>query len=256
LFTFGKPITMLGDHMQLPPVCEIDREKILEPAIRDQNMMKYVFLWDQSALYAESMFFESIKEVSDDYLNNSDPRFRETKREDLTESHRFGDNLAKILDEHIYKNGIKGIPGNHIRIECIDAVCYEKRGRENTAEVEKIETYLKERPDLKDFVILTPYKNQVSLLSKRFPKLKENVLTIHRSQGREWDTVILSVADNRVQNKDVPLRFTSTKDGSNGKKVMNTAVSRAKKNLVVVCDCEFWSEQEGEMISKIVKEHR
>jgi hypothetical protein len=256
LFTFGKPITMLGDHMQLPPVCEIDRDAILLPAIKDQNAMRYAFLWALSALHAESMFFGSIKEVSDDYVNDSDPRYKEMKRADLTESHRFGDNLAKILDEHIYKNGIRGISADHIRIECVDAVCYEKKGRENTAEVDRIETYLKDNPDLNDFVILTPYNKQVSLLTRRFPKIKENVLTIHRSQGREWDTVILSVADNRVQNRDVHLRFTSTKDGSPGKKVMNTAISRAKKNLIVVCDCEFWSEQKGEMIGKIVREQR
>jgi hypothetical protein len=255
LFTFGKPVTMLGDHMQLPPVCEIEREK-LENGIKDQNEMRYTFLWDMSALHAEGMFLRSIKDVSDDYVNDSDPVYRETKRADLTESHRFGDNLARILDEHIYRNGIKGISPDHIKIECVDAVCYDKRGRENAAEADKIETYLNNNPDLKDFVILTPYRNQVALLNKRFPKIKENILTIHKSQGREWDTVILSVADNRVQNKDVPLRFTSTKDGSSGKKVMNTAVSRAKKNLVVVCDREFWSEQKGEMIGRIVKEHR
>jgi len=254
-FMFGKPITMLGDHMQLPPVCEIDREDILEPAIKTQNLMKNTFLWDQSALYAESMFFKSIKGVAMDYLHNVSPKYSETKQVNLTESHRFGDNLAKILDEFIYNNGIRGISENHIRIECVDAVCHSKQGRENVGEVDKIEAYLKNNPDLEDFVILTPYKNQVSLLNKRFPKLKDNILTIHKSQGREWSTVILSVSDNRVQNKDVPLRFTSTKKGSSGRKVMNTAVSRAKKNLVIVCDCEFWSEQAGEMISKIVGEH-
>ena len=41
-----------------------------------------------------------------------------------------------------------------------------------------------------EFVILTPYKKQVRLLNNSLPKERNDlkILTVHGSQGREWDT--------------------------------------------------------------------
>ena len=76
---------------------------------------------------------------------------------------------------------------------------------------------------------------------------KEEVLTIHGSQGREWDIVILSVVD--TTNK----WFTNSKcTKSNGLKVINTAVSRAKKKLVIVCDANYWKTQQEQLIGKLI----
>ena len=36
--------------------------------------------------------------------------------------------------------------------------------------------------------------------------------------------------------------------------VINTALSRAKRRLVLVCDREFWYGREGELISGILRE--
>ena len=79
-------------------------------------------------------------------------------------------------------------------------------------------------------------------------------MTIHGSQGREWNTVIISVADNRSSQRKVPLRFTSSVPPYSGIKVMNTALSRAKTNLIIFCDYEFWAERasKGDLIGKIV----
>ena len=40
---------------------------------------------------------------------------------------------------------------------------------------------------------------------------------------------------------------------SNGKKVINTAVSRARKNLFIVCDYNYWIRQESQLIGKLLK---
>ena len=252
-FSFGAPVTMLGDHMQLPPVCEASNE-MLTASIKSNSYCRYVFMWAQMVLFAEAYLSRDIAEAAAAFLHGEEPQLEITRKVDLTLSHRFGDNLARVLDECVYRNGIRGAGSAALQIECLD--CHNTKreaNRDNLAEAEAIGIYLKAHPLEPDtFVIVTPYTDQVKLLNRLYTELKENILTVHRSQGREWDTVILSVADDRLQDRPVPLRFTSTVDPESiGRKVINTAVSRAKKRLVLVCDKEFWVEKEGELIGKL-----
>ena len=76
----------------------------------------------------------------------------------------------------------------------------------------------------------------------------ETVLTVHGAQGREWDTVLFSVVDT-----DGKWFTTALIPKSNGTQIINTAVSRAKKKLILVCDCEYWSRQSNELISKLLQ---
>jgi len=256
LFATGTPISMLGDHMQLPPVCEIDSEKIIKPGIENNNSMRYSFMWDQSALFAEEYLYKDIDAISGEYILEEPSEFVVTESCNLTISHRFGDNLAKTLDTCIYKNGITGVAKEPLETICIDAPCKSRSDRENMAEAKALRKFIEENEmDPKDFIVLTPYSKQVTLLKRTMPTLKENILTVHKSQGREWNTVILCVADSDSNTgSEVPLRFTSTRPSSKGVQVMNTAVSRAKKRLIIVCDRKFWAKQEGEMIGMMVKD--
>jgi ATP-dependent exoDNAse (exonuclease V) alpha subunit len=78
---------------------------------------------------------------------------------------------------------------------------------------------------------------------------EECVMTVHASQGREWDTVLLSVVD--TTNK----WFTdSVNKMSRGKQVINTAVSRARKNLIVVCDARYWEKMAYQLIGQLLRE--
>lgn len=253
LFTNNVPVTFLGDHQQLPPVCEMD-EEMLKRGLEKGNSMRSAFIWNMSALYCESLIQMPRSRVEDLYLRSREPVFTETAREDLTESRRFGRNLAAVLDTHVYRNGMSGHGDGNLEILRIDAVCTERKERENESEAKAISEYLRrERPDAGDVAILTPYAGQVKLLKRRTGKYRECVGTVHGSQGREWDTVILSVADNGVLSREVPFRFTSSKTDI-GRKVINTAVSRAKKRLVIVCDYVFWKDMEGELIAGLLKE--
>ena len=256
VFMIGAPVAMLGDHMQLPPVCEVDFEKIRTWA-ETGGYMEYSFLWDTSARYTESALFGSIRDLRDDYLQGREPRFRETRQVDLVRSHRFADNLASILDECVYRNGITGSTGAPLEIVCYDVAGPTGRSRENLAEAEFVRDLLDSIGD--DFAVLTPYRDQVKLLLKvcqeRYgDRFERNILTVHSSQGREWDTVILSVSDNSSSDREVPYRFTSTVDGNQGLKVINTAVSRAKRRLIIVCDYGFWKGRAelGDLIGRLV----
>ena len=86
------------------------------------------------------------------------------------------------------------------------------------------------------------------------------MLTIHKSQGREWDTVIISVCDCRANPEEKKPRFTSTlfeEDGATpGIKVINTAISRAKRKLVLVCDVGYWKSLDGELIRDLITGRR
>ncbi len=253
LFTNGVPIAFLGDHMQLPPVCEMDRE-LLERWSRGNTRMRDAFLWDMNALHCETLITGTRDELAGSYRSGAEPRLDLTVRSDLTESHRFGPNLARILDSFVYHNGMTGHGERNLRILCIDARCTKRKERENEAERDAVVAFLKaESPEPVSLAILTPYAGQVKLLRRSVGKYRDCVMTVHASQGREWDTVVLSVADNGVLSREVPFRFTSS-SGEMGLKIVNTAVSRAKRRLILVCDRSFWISKGDELIGRIAEE--
>lgn len=79
------------------------------------------------------------------------------------------------------------------------------------------------------------------LESRSFSRVQ--LLTAPYSQGREWDTVILSVVDTQK------MFFTDSKNKfSKGVKIINTAISRAKKELVIICDKNFWQTNNNDQL--------
>ena len=255
LFTNGVPVTLLGDHMQLPPVSQMDGEVLRSAAARG-GRLSLGFLWDMSSLHCESLLTDGPGLLAGIYLSSGEPVMRQTCRSDLTESHRFGSNLARVLDRLVYRNGLRGSPdGGDLEMVCIDAVCDTRDGRENVAEALAVADFLRREAISPDGVaVLTPYSAQLSLIKRTVDReYRDSVMTVHGSQGREWDTVVLSVADNGIESRSVPLRFTSSST-SMGVRVVNTAVSRAKRRLVIVCDRGFWTSREDELIGGILRE--
>lgn len=249
LLANGVPVTFLGDHKQLPPVCTVDEED-LRRYINRGGFMRYGFLWSQSALFTESMLIGTEGSVSKAFTELSDPVFRETRRADLTDSHRFGYNLGEVLDRYVYRNGVVGLGSEPLEIICIDASCGPRDRRMNIPEAEAIRAYLGQAHE-EEYCILSPYRTQIDVLKDVMPREEQRILTVHKSQGREWDTVILSVQDGDGCKREVPLRFTSSL-GDVGLKVINTAVSRAKKRLVIVCDRAFWLNRSDELICGLI----
>ena len=239
LFSCKCPITFLGDHMQLPPVCEISDEALMS----EKNTP--AFIWSQSAIYAENVFYEDILQMYEEYVRNSPPHFDYMTKSDLNFTHRFGSGLTEVLERHVYQNNFMSAVFTETEIICINVTGnHFQNKRENIGEVRAIENYIKAEK-LDDYVILTPYRNQEKRL---FDRLKRNVMTVHKSQGQEWETVILSITD--TNNK----YFTdSLNKESKGLQLINTAVSRAKNRLVIVCDAVFWQKQEGQLIKDLIE---
>lgn len=265
LFAYGVPITMLGDHMQLPPVCEVDEDILMKAATLGEtgdtndklHNMRYAFMWGQSAIHVEGYLANDLNHVMATYFCDAEPFYDVMKRKDLTISYRFGNNLAEILDKMVYNIGIAGVSRDPLEIVCIDVRCNDRVDRANKSEATAIKKYIeKEGLEEGEYIVLTPYKKQMRAIGELCIDIKDDITVVHRSQGREWDTVILSIADNGEaisrSSTGNPLIFTTSK-GQHGLKVINTAVSRAKKKLVLVCDKNFWTKQDDELIGMIAE---
>ncbi len=254
VFRSENPITLLGDHKQLPPVCELSKRDI-----KKFEEYRDVFLWDQSAIYLEEIWSIDNKNIIlQNYLNSQPPSFRNLKKASLTQTYRFGPNLAKTLGEYVYhEDGFSSNEGNNTEV----VICkvsnpenLQKRKRLNEAEALCIRTYVnKYHSQDSNLAVLSPYRDQIKRLKELLPKLKEEdrILTVHKSQGREWDTVIYSVCD--YGNGRTPWFTDTTSEISNGLNNVNTAVSRAKKRLVIFLSYEDWINQKDQLIYGLIK---
>lgn len=247
LFNNQVPITLLGDHMQLPPVCEIDNNDI-----QHQDIYKNMFLWAQSAIHLDHLFTCNRNTCLEQYINNNPFNPVSIKKTSLNATYRFGNNLAMILGLHVYDNQFcSQNPKGETRIFYVNAkkeeALYSRESKNEGFAIRDLIKRLKKNRE-EDFIVLTPYKKQIRILNRLLPEERNNlkILTVHGSQGREWDTVILSVVDTSDM-------FFVKSTLEIGKKLLNTAVSRAKSQLIIVCDKSFWINQNGQLLTDLIK---
>ncbi len=231
LFSNGCNITFLGDHKQLPPVCEFDNYNNIPGFCR--------LLWSKPSIFSETILHHDEEYCLNIAEDTDCPEFAYTKKSILTESHRFGANLSRLLNRLIYHIGYKSADEHDVELYFVDAPSPNVRnGRRNENECRIIYNILNGFLD-DDYCILTPYLKQVALLKTRIKNAsrEERITNIHKSQGREWDTVILSVVDG----SNIRPWFTDSNSPiSQGLYVLNTAISRARKKLIIVCDAKYW----------------
>lgn len=239
LLSLKRPIALLGDDKQLPPICQNEDDFVI---------MSY---WAKGAHFLEDVFrhgsdFEEIHHLSEASLQ---PKI-------LTISYRFGERLARILDAHVYDIGLQGWGEMDTKFDVCDCEPLPVPNAENWqnySEANEIVRYIrkftktypneKERPFA---VVLTPYKNQAKLIRH---KLRDEhllddveVLNTHKAQGREWDWVFFSVSDTpRLPGVHGP--FLTNSNIPVGKLVLNTTISRARKRLFLFLDKTYWSQR-------------
>ena len=76
--------------------------------------------------------------------------------------------------------------------------------------------------------------------------MDDDVVTVHGSQGREWDVVIFSVTDSFEE------AFLTNSRRPESLKLLNTAVSRARKTLILVGDVADWKRRPGQLLSELL----
>lgn len=247
LLSLGTPVAMLGDHKQLPPICECDDG---DAVVRAYWAKPAIFLEDACQLGDQYDRLHALKT----------PRFRLTRTVTLRRSYRFGPSLADLLDRHVYESiGLTGTAGHDTIVECVNCEPSKEPGREprqNMAEAEAMIECLKEwwaaaqsLPDPGTVALLTSYKNQLKLIRQLLKSRLAHtgiedyveVWNTHKAQGREWDWVLFSVSDTGRLEGNSPWFTDSAR--AQGREVLNTTISRARKRLTVFMDCAYWQSR-------------
>jgi len=262
LLGFGKPVTLLGDHMQLPPVFEGEQDLLQDPKKQLARLWKISSLYMEDAVLCGDLAVFSARDPA------GPPRFDRMVREDLVETYRFGPELAKILARRVYDPRFCSRSGNETKILFVDAPKKpEDKGKDEEGKHRRIShSEAKAARALAEanmsrlgvtMGIITPYRKQRRLLSETMERLyrkykleeedmEDDIVTVHQSQGREWDIVLFSVTDCFDE-----AHFTDTVRVPEALKLVNTAISRAKKMLILIGDAESWRKKNGQIISEL-----
>jgi len=94
------------------------------------------------------------------------------------------------------------------------------RGHYNQREIDTVKLELLPQLNPSDIGIIAPYNKQVDQFHAQIPEIE--AATVHKYQGREKDTIIMSVTDDTI---------TEFSDNAN---LLNVAVSRAKNKFCLV----------------------
>ena len=249
LCAFNKPLTLLGDHKQLQPISTLSTQD------SKVTQWKPSLFWKYSALFIEA-FFKSNLDFND---SNHSVTPKISHCFTLTQTYRYGDNLAKLLNHYIYKNNLQG-RNTHTHLYYLDIsqlpknLTYNAESqmelKERTSYNEaKLCTLLAEDFLAKhlDFAILTPFVNQRQLILRLMPALfaKDCVFTIHSSQGQEFDYVIFSPV--------ILHYYLNNSNNQNALFALNVALSRARLGIILVCDRAYWLNQRGQFLSDLMR---
>ena len=205
--TCAKNAVIVGDTMQLPNVVtEEDRIKLNGifnefKVAQGFNCADYSFLQSVCAIIPniEQTLLREHYRCHPTIINYCNQRF-------------YGGNLLIMTEDHHESNvmtAIKTVPGHH------------EYNHYNQREIDVVkEEILPQLENLDDVGIIAPYNNQVNQFNQQVHSVE--AATIHKYQGREKDTIIMSVTDDQI---------TDFSDDSN---LINVAISRAKKRFCLV----------------------
>lgn len=246
-FSCKCPVTFLGDHYQLAPICEMSRVDLddMEVSLFALPCAYFSELVSCDMIQLHNLYCETFVAVKG---SARPPAFSLMPMFPLMRSYRFSQNLASILSTHIYPFSFAGNPGEVFQVIVLDAPNQypSGNGRESIPEVERIKHFIaKSRIPPEHYAVFSPYVNQCKLLQAALRPYGSNVMTVHRAQGMEFDFVIFSVTDKHN-------RFMVDTKLSVGRRTMNTAISRAKKGIILVCDQLYWENQRGQLISDLI----
>ena len=213
----AKSLLLVGDTNQLKPVV------LLEDIIND-------YLKEE---YSISNDYDYSKYSILDIMKNHDTISKDIM---LTYHYRCGKKIIDFSNKRFYNGKLNldylSEEGN---LSLLNVKNINSRLRnENYEEAKAIIDYIK-RNELKDIAIITPFKNQQNLIVKMIDEngIKDVTCgTIHQVQGSEKDTIIISTS---ISPKTSKKTFDWIKNNS---ELTNVAVTRAKKNLIVVSDVE------------------
>lgn len=213
----AKGLLLVGDTNQLKPVIVL--EDIINEKLKEEFQISEDYDYCTNSILS---IMKSHDKISKDIM--------------LTYHYRCGKKIINFSNQRFYEGKLNL---DYLREEGSLSLLDVKNMNSNSKneyfeEAQAIINYIK-RNKLDDAAIITPFKNQQKLISKL---LEDNNITniscgtIHQVQGAEKNTIIISTALSlKTSNKT----FEWIK---NNAEITNVAVTRAKKNLIVVSDVE------------------
>lgn len=198
---------IVGDDMQLPNV--VGREEILAlEAIADTYQIK-----------------ECYDPRYNSFLSSSAQVFRGAPVTLLREHYRCHPRIIEFCNQRFYGGRLIPMTTDSGEEDVLRVIQTTKgnhaRGHLNQREVEVITREIIPHLSTSGSVgVITPYRAQAQAINTALGR--EVASTVHKYQGRECDTIIMSLTDN------APTTFS---DDAN---LLNVAISRAKKSLYVV----------------------
>lgn len=200
-------VVIVGDDMQLPNVVSAEEEKAL-------NAIKETYNVDERYNAVTHSFLRSCAEVLKDAPSTLlREHYRCHPKIIQFCNHRFygGELIAMTKDsgEKDVLQVIRTVKGNHAREHF--------NQREIDAIVQEVMPLCEDKGSVG---IITPYRTQAEAINRVLGK--DIASTVHKYQGRECDTIIMSMVDN------LPTSF------SDDKNLLNVAISRAKSQLYIV----------------------
>ena len=205
--TCARNAVIVGDTMQLPNVVtEDDRFKF--------NGIFTEYKVAQGYACADNSFLQSVITVVPDVpqtLLREHYRCHPTIINFCNQRYYGGNLLIMTADrgEPDVMMAVKTVPGHHCR------------GHYNQREIDVVkQEVLPHLNASEDVGIIAPYNSQVNEFNRQLPSVE--AATVHKYQGREKDTIIMSVVDDTI---------TEFSDDPN---LINVAISRAKKRFCLV----------------------
>lgn len=164
-------------------------------------------------------------EVTHSFLQSCVEVFKDIPVTLLREHYRCHPKIIEFCNQHFYNGELVAMTDDNAEDNVLQVVQTVEgnhaRGHFNQREIDVIvQEVLPQCADSGSIGIITPYRQQADEINKALGK--DIASTVHKYQGRECDTIIMSMVDNK------PTEFS---DDSN---LLNVAISRAKTHLYVV----------------------
>lgn len=200
----AKYAVIIGDEKQLPNVIPNDIAVKTNKIFNEYNL-------DKCYSYSLNSFLSSIKSAIPNIQNKM-----------LIEHYRCHPKIINFCNKKFYNNQLAIMTKDNGEEDVIKVIKTVKgnlsRGKANQRQVDEIKNILTVYND--DVGIIVPYNSQVDLVKENLGNVE--VSTIHKFQGREKNTIIISTVDDDISE------FVGND------KILNVAISRAKKNLYFI----------------------
>lgn len=200
----AKYAVIIGDEKQLPNVIPNNIVKKTNKIFNEYNL-------DKCYSYSLNSFLSSVKNAIPNVQNKM-----------LVEHYRCHPQIINFCNKKFYNNQLVIMTKDNGEKNVIKVIKTVKgnlsRDKANQRQVDEIKNIISNNNA--DIGIIAPYNNQVNLIKDNLGDIE--VSTVHKYQGREKDTIIISTVEDDIS------------DFVGDAKILNVAISRAKNHLYFI----------------------